>query len=130
MRQIATILLLILSSVTFADGKAVVMPPDRQEIMLMPCSIEDKGRADIVAIADMLHDCRLQLPQSARLHTQRPDEQTSHRRPSYSSRATDAVMANPLQQIHPHYSTFSRQALAAARHDRGYYVYTLRHIII
>lgn len=131
MKQIATILLLIfsLASITSVDSGSIFAPKPRKEHAPLTSTYEDKGRMDIADITDILHDSRLELPQSVRLQSQHQDVQQSHRRPSCNGKSADIVTLI-LSHHKPNKSLGSQKAVAAARHNKGYYIYTLRHIVI
>lgn len=126
MKRFAATLLIALLYATGVNATHYASPAQE----LAPCSIEDKGRTDIANIASMLHSSSLDMPQNGQPRYQRNDD-TSPRRPSCSSRsAGTAAVADTSHQIQISLSNSCQKAVAAFRYNRGYYIYTLRHIII
>lgn len=94
------------------------------------CAIEDISKIDLETLADIMQSCRFELPNSIRLHTPRHEELVQPGRMSYSSKTANTCATLQLQQKYSHKFQESHKAIAASRHIRGYYIYTLRHIII
>ena len=93
MKQIATILLLIfsLASITSVDSGSISAPKPRKEHAPLTSTYEDKGRMDIADITDILHDSRLELPQSVRLSPSLTTQR--NKKMSTSKEVTEKVIA-------------------------------------
>lgn len=129
MKRLAFILMTILFSVAFISGenREVCHPmPDNQPVQ---SSIQSQTGLDIATLADILQESRFELPQNGRVHTQRYEEQVQSRRP-VCNKVLETFATSLSQQKQSHQTQNSQKAIAASRHTRGYYIYTLRHIVI
>ena len=130
MKRLTFILLTILFSVAFVGGenKEACHPvPDNQPGQ---SSSHSQTGMDIATLAEILKDSCFELPQNGRVHTPRSEEQVQSRRPICNNKALETFASNLSFHKQSHQTQNSRKAIAASRHDRGYYIYTLRHIVI
>lgn len=130
MKRTAFILLTVLLSLFARTNESHVVVHDYQTGTAARASIEDQSRMRLEALAEILQDCRFELPQACRIHAQRHDEQMQTRRSSLGNKVSEAHETAHTLQSGSHLSETSHKAIATSRHSRGYYIYTLRHIII
>ena len=129
MRNLLTILLLSLLPVicTGNQGTAPVRTGEDKDVAYI---LKDSSRENIAEHSDRLNDCRFETPQTNNVNiTQRNQQQTTQRQWQENPRCTLASSYTPARRYRATLQNV-RAAVAASRHSRGYYIYTLRHIII
>lgn len=118
------ILLLLLPA---GSCKAVVPSHDKAESEY----IEDSLKNSIVSLSDILQDCRFELPQNGITVFSRQGKQHSANQRVSDSGKNGAMLCQQQKALSPATHIIScHMAVAAAQHNRGYYIYALRHIII
>lgn len=128
MRNLLTILLLSLLSVicTGNQGTAPVRTGEDKDIV---CTLKDSNRENIAELSDRLNGCRFETPQTNNVNISSRNQNQTQRQWQENPRCTLASAYAPA--THNRYIIKDvRAAVAASRHSRGYYIYTLRHIII
>lgn len=128
MRNLLTILLLSLLSV-ICTGNQKASPTHTAESKSTVCTLKDSSRENIEELSDRLNDCRFETPQTSNVNiTQRNQHQTQRQ---WQENVRCALASAYAPATHNRYIIKDvRAAVAASRHSRGYYIYTLRHIII
>lgn len=129
MRRIASILLLLLLPALYTGSQAATaFAPDRGTEKV--CMLDDKLCANINELANILSNCSFEPQQGSSTFHARNNGHTVTRCPLKEYKS-----ATLSPTLYKHKSTISsddtcQKAVASSRHDRGYYIYALRHIII
>lgn len=129
MKRLATILILLVLAAAFCgSGKSdALCEPKEKECTEKLCSQEKQS---IDELQERLMDCSFRLPQTSLLQTARQgDRQTARRLTPYEKAACAGNSQLHLPE-HATECTASRNGITSSRHNRGYYIYALRHIII
>lgn len=128
MRNLLTILLLSLLPVicTGNQGTAPVRTGEDKDVAYI---LKDSSRENIAELSDRLNDCRFETPQTNNVNITQRNQQQTLRHWQENLRCTLASAYVPA--THNRYIIKDvRAAVASSRHSHGYYIYTLRHIII
>lgn len=129
MRKLLSILLLTLLSV-ICTGNQKASPTHTAESKSTACILKDSNKENISELSDRLNGCRFETPQTNNVNIpSRNQQQTTQRQWQENPRCTLASSYTPARLYRDTLQNV-RAAVAASRHSRGYYIYTLRHIII
>lgn len=128
MRNLLTILLLSLLSV-ICTGNQGITPVRTGEDKDIVCTLKDSNKENITELSDRLNGCRFETPQTNNVNISSRNQQQTLRHWQENVRCALASAYAPA--THNRYIIKDVcAAVAASRHSRGYYIYTLRHIII
>ena len=125
MRHLLSILLLSVLSMLYA-GNLNAEPLPRQEGKANTATLIDSNRESITQLQDKLRECRFDTPQANSI-SMPCNRQHLQRLPFDSNRCAIALTSTSNHNKH---QTRVRRAVATSLHRNGYYIYTLRHIII
>lgn len=128
MRQLLSILLLSLLSVICTDNQNI-SPVHTEESKSTACTLKDSNKENIAELSDRLNGCRFETPQTSNVNiTQRNQQQTLRH---WQENVRCALASAYVPATHNRYIIKDvRATVASSRHSHGYYIYTLRHIII
>ncbi len=128
MKNLLSILLLSLLSI-ICTGNSDNSLACAGESNVALCTLKDSNKENIAELSDRLNGCRFETPQTTNVNiTQRNQQQTQRQ----WQENTKCVLASTYTPSGHSWNTLQsvRATVAASRHSRGYYIYTLRHIII
>lgn len=128
MRNLLTILLLSLLSV-ICTGNQKTVPDCAGESNSTLHTLKDSNKENTAELSDRLNGCRFETPQTNNINISSRNQHQTLRQWQENVRCALASAYAPA--THNRYIIKDvRAAVAASRHSRGYYIYTLRHIII
>ena len=128
MRKLLSILLLALLSV-ICTGNHKASPTHTAESKSTACILKDSNKENISELSNRLNGCRFETPQTNNVNITQRNQQQTLRHWQENLRCTLASAYVPA--THNRYIIKDvRAAVASSRHSHGYYIYTLRHIII
>lgn len=129
MKRILTILLLLTISATYVAGRERMLMQN-QAAGENNGSISNTERKNIEKLSNELQECCFEVPGTSSVQFTYKNKQQPLRRLCGNSKTTPTADFQTQQQkiTVKGYSIHSK--ITESRHSRGYYIYTLRHIII
>lgn len=129
MKRLLSILLLLLLPL-FCMGAKATNPHSTEEKGATACMLKASTGNNIEELAGKLQECRFDQPQTGGASITRHGGDNNHRRTCKNSKDQESRIQSSTVK-----TTFSsddtcQKAVVSSRHDRGYYIYALRHIII
>lgn len=129
MKRILTILLLFIISATYVAGRECT-PIQSQAAGKGKSSLCNTEKKNIEKLSNELQECCFEVPATGSIQFTYKNKQQPARRFCGSCKTVLAANLQTQQQkiAVKGYSIHSK--ITESRHSRGYYIYTLRHIII